>query len=100
MTSLAKGDIIKVLPGTQIPSDGVVLRGASTVNESMITGEVACTPKSMLPLQPNSIFGGVFERSYDSLVYVSLLYKAVHFEIGLEGSSTHKDGLEKWERLL
>uniref|UniRef100_K3W6Q7 P-type Cu(+) transporter n=1 Tax=Globisporangium ultimum (strain ATCC 200006 / CBS 805.95 / DAOM BR144) TaxID=431595 RepID=K3W6Q7_GLOUD len=32
-------DLLKVLPGTRIPTDGVVIEGASTVDESMVTGE-------------------------------------------------------------
>jgi Cu+-exporting ATPase len=33
------GDIIKVRPGESIPVDGVILEGASSVDESMISGE-------------------------------------------------------------
>lgn len=34
-----QGDLVRVLPGEKIPTDGVVLEGASAVDESIMTGE-------------------------------------------------------------
>ncbi|MDO8668494.1 MAG: copper-translocating P-type ATPase [bacterium] len=39
VSDLKKGDVILVKPGEKIPSDGIVIKGESFVNESMLTGE-------------------------------------------------------------
>ncbi|XP_042476754.1 copper-transporting ATPase HMA4-like [Macadamia integrifolia] len=36
---IQRNDVIKIFPGATVPVDGVVIRGQSHVNESMITGE-------------------------------------------------------------
>ncbi|MDY6065338.1 MAG: heavy metal translocating P-type ATPase [Finegoldia sp.] len=36
---VVKGDIVLVKPGEKIPLDGVISKGSSTVDESMVTGE-------------------------------------------------------------
>ena len=46
VSKLRVGDVVKVLPGAQIPIDGVVVRGASTVDESMLTGEALPVSKA------------------------------------------------------
>jgi Cd2+/Zn2+-exporting ATPase len=38
-SQLVVGDVVRIRPGDSIPADGSVLRGESTLNEAMITGE-------------------------------------------------------------
>lgn len=50
---IQRNDIIKIIPGTKVPVDGVVVRGQSHVNESMITGEskpIAKRPGDKVPI--------------------------------------------------
>ena len=42
---IQRGDTIKVLPGTRVPTDGTVVFGASSVDQSMVTGESEPVPK-------------------------------------------------------
>ncbi|MDR7400956.1 MAG: cation-translocating P-type ATPase [Armatimonadota bacterium] len=39
VSSLRPGDRVRVRPGERVPADGVVVEGASTVDESLLTGE-------------------------------------------------------------
>ncbi|MFT8889824.1 MAG: heavy metal translocating P-type ATPase [Ethanoligenens sp.] len=39
VNNLARGEIVEVRPGEQLPADGVVVWGASSVDESALTGE-------------------------------------------------------------
>ncbi|MBR9691572.1 copper-translocating P-type ATPase [Candidatus Woesearchaeota archaeon] len=39
ISKLIKGDVILVKPGEKIPSDGIIIKGESNINESMLTGE-------------------------------------------------------------
>jgi P-type Cu2+ transporter len=47
VTELTVGDIVLVRPGERIPTDGKVIDGRSTVNESMLTGESVPVQKSV-----------------------------------------------------
>jgi Cu+-exporting ATPase len=57
--SLAEGDIVLVRPGERIPSDGRVVFGESTVDESMLTGESIPVDKS----EGDTVFGGTLNTT-------------------------------------
>lgn len=44
---ISEGDLIKLVPGDKIPADGEVYSGTTTVDESMVTGEVDAVPKKV-----------------------------------------------------
>lgn len=49
-----KGDLIKVLPGARIPTDGQVVTGSSAVNEALITGE----SRPVMRAKGDTVIGG------------------------------------------
>jgi Cd2+/Zn2+-exporting ATPase len=54
VSDLQPGDIVRVRPGDNIPADGRVTRGESTVNQASITGESLPADKA----QGDDVFGG------------------------------------------
>ncbi|KAF0977493.1 hypothetical protein FDP41_003485 [Naegleria fowleri] len=54
-----RGDILKVLPGSKIPTDGMVIHGTTSVDESMISGEPLPVPKRVR----DSVFGSTINQN-------------------------------------
>ena len=59
VASLKVDDLILVRPGSTIPTDGVVTKGESKVNESMLTGESKAVSKAIKSL----VIGGAINGS-------------------------------------
>ncbi|MDF2698304.1 MAG: Lead, cadmium, zinc and mercury transporting ATPase [Labilithrix sp.] len=59
IANLVRGDLVVVRPGERIPADGTVVRGASAVDESMLTGESLPVDK----VEGAKVFGGTFNQS-------------------------------------
>ena len=57
--AVIKGDLILVRPGEKIPTDGRVISGASTVDESMLTGESMPVDKQA----GSEVFGATINRA-------------------------------------
>lgn len=56
---VAPGDLVVVRPGEKIPVDGVIIEGASTVDESMLTGESLPVEKTA----GDSVFGATLNKT-------------------------------------
>ncbi len=67
IAEVRKGDVVRVRPGEQVPVDGVVVEGASAVNESLVTGEPM--PREKLP--GHEVIGGSVNQSGTLLVRVT-----------------------------
>ncbi|XP_038882875.1 probable copper-transporting ATPase HMA5 [Benincasa hispida] len=56
---IQKNDVIKVIPGAKVASDGIVVWGQSHVNESMITGEA----KPVAKRRDDTVIGGTLNEN-------------------------------------
>ncbi len=59
LENVAVGDVIRVRPGEKVPVDGVVMEGASFVDESMVTGEPVPVEKDI----DDEVTGGTINKS-------------------------------------
>lgn len=56
---VVKGDVVLVRPGEKIPVDGVIIKGSSAVDESMITGESLPVEKQV----EDKVIGGTINKT-------------------------------------
>lgn len=56
---VVKGDIIVVRPGEKVPVDGIITKGASALDESMVTGESLPVDKK----EGNSVVGATINKT-------------------------------------
>ncbi len=59
LASIAVGDKLRVRPGERVPTDGIVLSGSSSVDESMLTGE----PLPVLKTTSARVTGGTLNAT-------------------------------------
>ena len=65
---IEKGDLLRVLPGEKIPTDGLIVRGRTHVDESMLTGESMAVRKE----SGDSVIGSTVNQ--DGLIFVRAEY--------------------------
>lgn len=59
LENLKIGDMVLVRPGEKIPTDGTILKGSSSVDESLLTGESLPVEKSV----QSKVFGGTQNKN-------------------------------------
>jgi len=67
IADVTMGDHVRIRPGEQVPVDGVVVEGASAVNESLVTGEPL--PREKRP--GHEVIGGSLNQTGSLLVRVT-----------------------------
>lgn len=84
-----KHDILKVVPGQNIPTDGVVMFGRTSIDESMLTGESFPVSKKI----GDSVIGGTSNKQ------VSVLSPPLHIVLIYfleKGSDTYQSNTSWW----
>ncbi|WP_461436426.1 heavy metal translocating P-type ATPase [Methanosphaera sp.] len=67
-----KGDLLKINPGESIPADGIIIKGSTTVNQSLITGESLPVEKTI----GDEIYAGTINNFGQIIVEVTEDYES------------------------
>ncbi|MFW9948598.1 MAG: copper-translocating P-type ATPase [Candidatus Thorarchaeota archaeon] len=90
LSKLKKGDIVLIRPGEKIPSDGLIVKGSSYIDESMLTGESVPVEKESGDLViGGSVNGdGSLEIHVESTGEESYLSKVINLVRGAQASKS------------
>lgn len=83
-------DVLRVKPGEKVPADGLIVKGATSINESLVTGESKLINKGINDkVIGGSINGnGTFELKVTQNKQNSYLSKVMHLIDNAQGSKT------------
>lgn len=86
--TLQKGDVIIVKPGEKIPVDGIVIKGESRINESMLSGEAREISKQVNDSVAAGTINvdGLLQVKVSSILQDTQLGKIVHMVEEAQGS--------------
>ena len=70
--TIKKGDVIKINPGETIPADGKIIKGSTTVNQSLITGESLPVDKTV----DDEVYAGTINNYGQIIVEVTEDYES------------------------
>ena len=91
---LERGDLLIIQPGSLPPTDGIIVSGSTTLDESSLTGESLGVPKG----PGDEIFTGTINKSSAIVIRVTSLASETMLEriiAAVSNASAHKAPLEK-----
>lgn len=80
LEEVKKGDVLRVRPGEKVPTDGVIIEGSSSIDESMITGEAFPVMKTVHDKVTGATLNGIgsFLMKAERIGSETLLARIVH----------------------
>ena len=85
---VVRGDIVRVSEGDRVPADGLLLEGALSVDESLLTGESVPVAKTPAQSEHQTIFSGTLVVSGSGVAEIAAT--GARSELGRIGESLHE----------